>query len=129
VLWHLVFGCLTFEVTCVRQRDALARRSRMSVARFAAPVWHAVARQVHRVVRHHCGHSQKVDFHVSAPSSIRMRTLSICSGLKFRMLTPILVSGPASGGRGSQQMVQPQVLQRTTRSVLSPWMYSWVCSG
>jgi hypothetical protein len=47
----LSLASLTFEVTCTRQRDALARRSRMSIARFAAPVWHAVARQVHRMVR------------------------------------------------------------------------------
>jgi hypothetical protein len=47
-----VFGCLTFEVTCVRQRDALARQGIMSIARTAGQVWHAVARQVHRRVRH-----------------------------------------------------------------------------
>jgi hypothetical protein len=48
-----VFGCLTFEVTCTRQRDALARQGIMSIARHAGQVWHAVARQVHRMVRHH----------------------------------------------------------------------------
>jgi hypothetical protein len=49
--YMLFLGSLTFEVTCVRQRDALDQRSIMSIARFAGPVWHAVARQVHRVVR------------------------------------------------------------------------------
>jgi hypothetical protein len=47
-----LFGCLTFEVTCTRQRDALARQGIMSIARHAGQVWHAVARQVHRMVRH-----------------------------------------------------------------------------
>jgi hypothetical protein len=42
---------LTFEVTCERQRDALARQGIMSIARNAGQVWHAVARQVHRRVR------------------------------------------------------------------------------
>jgi hypothetical protein len=46
-----VFGSLTFEVTCTRQRDALARQGIMSIARHAGQVWHAVARQVHRRVR------------------------------------------------------------------------------
>jgi hypothetical protein len=49
-----LFGCLTFEVTCVRQRDALDQRSIMSIARFAGPAWRAVARQVHRRVRQTC---------------------------------------------------------------------------
>jgi hypothetical protein len=48
-----VFGCLTFEVTCTRQRDTLARQGIMSIARTAGQVWHAVARQVHRRVRPH----------------------------------------------------------------------------
>jgi hypothetical protein len=49
----LDLGCLTFEVTCARQRDALARQGIMSIARTAGQVWHAVARQVHRRVRLH----------------------------------------------------------------------------
>jgi hypothetical protein len=50
----VLFGCLTFEVTCTRQRDALARQGIMSIARIAGPVWTAVARQVHRMVRLTC---------------------------------------------------------------------------
>jgi hypothetical protein len=45
-------GSLTFEVTCTRQRAALDQRGIMSIARIAGPVWTAVARQVHRRVRH-----------------------------------------------------------------------------
>jgi hypothetical protein len=52
-LLHSVLRCLTFEVTCTRQRDALARQGIMSIARHAGQVWHAVARQVHRMVRPH----------------------------------------------------------------------------
>jgi hypothetical protein len=48
---HSHLCSLTFEVTCVRQRDALARQGNMSIARTAGQVWHAVARQVHRRVR------------------------------------------------------------------------------
>jgi hypothetical protein len=47
----LFLWSLTFEVTCTRQRDALARQGIMSIARHAGQVWHAVARQVHRRVR------------------------------------------------------------------------------
>jgi hypothetical protein len=52
----VLFGCLTFEVTCTRQRDLLDQRSIMSIARFAGPARHAVARQVHRMVRPQCDH-------------------------------------------------------------------------
>jgi hypothetical protein len=45
---------LTFEVTCTRQRAALARQGIMSIARHAGQVWTAVARQVHRRVRQPC---------------------------------------------------------------------------
>jgi hypothetical protein len=38
----------------VRQRDPMDQRSIMSIARFAGPAGHAVARQVHRRVRHPC---------------------------------------------------------------------------
>jgi hypothetical protein len=48
-----LFAGLTFEVTCTRQRDTLARQGIMSIARTAGQVWHAVARQVHRMVRPH----------------------------------------------------------------------------
>jgi hypothetical protein len=49
-----LFGCLTFEVTCTRQRDPMDQRSIMSIARFAGPAGRAVARQVHRRVRQTC---------------------------------------------------------------------------
>jgi hypothetical protein len=55
----------------VRQRDALARRSRMSIARFAAPVWHAVARQVHRMVRHTRGANKCGDHDLDAATARR----------------------------------------------------------
>jgi hypothetical protein len=36
----------------VQQWDALARQGIMSIARHAGQVWHAAARQLHRMVRH-----------------------------------------------------------------------------
>jgi hypothetical protein len=53
-LLHSVLRCLTFEVTCTRQWAALDQRGIMSIARIAGPVWTAVARQVHRMVRLAC---------------------------------------------------------------------------
>jgi hypothetical protein len=56
----LYLRSLTFEVTCTRQRDALARQGIMSIARTAGQVWHAVARQVHRRVRLHWARHENV---------------------------------------------------------------------